>query len=189
MIYFTSDWHFNHDREFIYRARGFDSVERMNEEIVRRHNHVVTPEDTVIVLGDLCLGGSTPEKVQKNKELIEQMNGRLIVVCGNHDTENRRDMYCECKNIVSVVDAFNFNEQGYHFFCTHYPCFTANLEKDSLKQCTINLFGHTHQNNNFFYDVPFMYHVGVDSHNCFPVSFEEAIADMQKKVQECFDKV
>ena len=31
MIWLTSDWHFNHNREFIYKARGFDSVEAMIE--------------------------------------------------------------------------------------------------------------------------------------------------------------
>ena len=31
MLFFTSDWHFNHDREFVWKQRGFSSVDEMNE--------------------------------------------------------------------------------------------------------------------------------------------------------------
>ena len=30
-IFVTSDLHFGHDREFIWKARGFNSVQEMNE--------------------------------------------------------------------------------------------------------------------------------------------------------------
>jgi calcineurin-like phosphoesterase family protein len=66
---------------------------------------------------------------------------------------------------------------------------TANLEKESLKQCTINLFGHTHQTKNFYNDIPFMYHVGMDSHNCTPVLLDDAIEEMKNKVQECKEQL
>ena len=72
---------------------------------------------------------------------------------------------------------------------SHYPTFTANLEKESLKQCTINLYGHTHQQSNFYNDIPFMYHVGVDSHNNCPVSIDEAIRDMYRKAEECKEQL
>ena len=31
-IYVTSDLHFGHDREFIWKARGYNSVDEMNED-------------------------------------------------------------------------------------------------------------------------------------------------------------
>ena len=34
MIYFTSDWHFCHNKPFIYESRGFKSIEEMNEIII-----------------------------------------------------------------------------------------------------------------------------------------------------------
>ena len=37
-IFLCSDWHFNHDRDFILAPRGFDTIEQHNEEIIRRHN-------------------------------------------------------------------------------------------------------------------------------------------------------
>ena len=33
-IYFTSDLHFGHDREFSYKPRSFENVEDMNKTIL-----------------------------------------------------------------------------------------------------------------------------------------------------------
>ena len=40
MDWFTSDWHFCHDRAFIYEPRGFKNVYEMNETIIKNHNNV-----------------------------------------------------------------------------------------------------------------------------------------------------
>ena len=75
-IYLTSDWHFNHDREFIWHARGFDSVYLMNEAIIERHNAIVNPEDDVYALGDLCLGRAGMGLAKH--ALIEKMNVAVL---------------------------------------------------------------------------------------------------------------
>ena len=62
---------------------------------------------------------------------------------------------------------------------------TGNLEKESLKQMTLNLYGHTHQTSNFYEDRPYCLHVGVDSHNGYPVNLDDIIVMMNEKVQEC----
>ena len=56
-IFLTSDLHFGHNKEFIYKVRGFNSIEEMNEAIIERWNSVVNNDDDVYVLGDfiLCL--------------------------------------------------------------------------------------------------------------------------------------
>ena len=179
--------HFNHNREFIYKPRGFQLVKEMNEAIIERHNSIVGIDDDVYVLGDLCLGGA--ESLEANRELISRMNGKLHVILGNHDTPTRIAMYQELPNVVEVVYATMIHYRGYHFFLSHYPCMTGNLEKETLKQCTINLYGHTHQQNNFFEDRPYMYHVGVDSHNCYPVLLDDAIEHMKLKVKECKEQL
>lgn len=190
MIYFTSDLHFNHDREFIWGARGFSSVEEMNETIISRFNSVVGPEDDVYILGDLCLGGAGSGALAANKARIERLNGKLHIIRGNHDTETRVAMYESCANVVAPVlwaDAIKY--KGYHFYLSHFPTLTGNLEKESLRQCTCNLFGHTHQQNNFYMDLPYMYHVGVDSHCCMPVPIDTIIEEMIDKVRECLEEI
>ena len=35
MIFFTSDLHINHDRDFIWGARGYEDVIEHNEDIIK----------------------------------------------------------------------------------------------------------------------------------------------------------
>lgn len=179
-IFISSDWHFNHDREFIYKPRGFNSVEEMNEEIVARHNKIVAQDDEVYVLGDLMLGDN-----EVGAEYIKRMNGRLHIVLGNHCTFVREGIYRTLPNVVEVKEAIRLKYGKYHFFLTHFPCMTGNLEKESLTQTTCNLYGHTHQRTNFYNDIPFMYHVGVDSHDCAPVLLDDIIEEMKQEVAKC----
>ena len=160
----------------------------MNEETIRRFNEVVNPEDTVYILGDIALGGGSQEALEKAKALIERLNGRLYLIRGNHDSDNRISMYRDCKNVISCgLWATCIKYEDYHFYLSHFPTLTANLEKESLKQCTCNLYGHTHQTTNFYMDMPMYYHVGVDSHNCYPVSLDNIIEEMKAKVKECIE--
>ena len=183
-IWVTSDWHLNHDRPFIWQARGFESVEEMNEEIICRHNILVQEEDDVYVLGDLCLGGGGHEALAANKEMIERFKGKIHIILGNHDTPARVAMYQTCKNVVEVAYATMLHYNGYHFFMSHFPCITANLEKETLKQCTIGLHGHTHAKERFYQGIPFLYQVGMDAQGCFPVDFDDAIEDMKNEVKK-----
>lgn len=179
MIYFTADWHFNHNRDFIYESRGFNAIKEMNEAIIKRHNQIVNQLDTVYVLGDLCLGGA--DSLEDNRQLIEQMNGRLIIILGNHDTPTRIEMYQSCKNVEKITYADMLKYRKYHFYLSHYPAMTTNFDYDRpLRAHILNLYGHTHQDTNFYDDLPFMYHVGVDSHNCEPVNIDTIIADMEQ---------
>ena len=161
----------------------------MNEYIVYNWNGIVKPDDTIYVLGDLCLGGSGETMLEKNKELIESLNGNLHIVKGNHDTDSRIKMYYSCKNVIDVNPAFYKKIEGYTCFLAHFPCITSNLEKETLKQCVLNFFGHTHSKDKFYQDIPFMYNVACDAHFCTPVSFEEAIHDMKMKRLECIEVI
>lgn len=171
MLFFTSDWHFCHDKEFIYGPRGFSSVEEMNEEIIRRHNAVVSSDDDVYVLGDLMLCGMDHEK---GLRYVRRMNGRLHIICGNHDTPERQECFKALPNVVEVVDAKYITLGGLNFFLCHYPCDTSNLGSVPFNRILFNLHGHTHQQSEFEFK-PNMLHVGVDSNDCRPLSEFEVI--------------
>lgn len=79
-VFLTSDWHLGHRNIIGYCHRPFDTVERMNWTIVENHNAVVRPQDTVFVLGDLALG-----KIEESLSFVEMMNGRIVMLSGNHD--------------------------------------------------------------------------------------------------------
>ena len=179
-IYVTSDLHFGHNREFIWKVRGFLSIEQMNIAYVDRWNAIVTDEDDVYILGDVMLGDKS------NIAYVKKLKGKIHIVLGNHDTATREAMYRELPNVVEVAEVgIRLKYKKYHFILTHYPTMTGNLEKESLKQMTLNLYGHTHQISNFYNDMPFLYHVGVDSHNGYPVLLDSIIEEMYAKVKEC----
>ena len=185
MIYFISDWHFNHDQEFIWKARGFNSVAEMNEEIIKRHNSVVSENDDVYVLGDLCMSAD----LLGNKNLIERLNGRLHIVYGNHDTDNRIGMYLTCQNVVELCGyATILKYKKYRFYLSHYPTNTGNYDDDGrgLKGRTINLCGHIHTTNEFedMDKGQLSYHVEMDAHDCYPTSIEEIIVTLEHYCNE-----
>lgn len=179
-IWVTSDWHFFHNREFIYKPRGFSSVEEMNEAIITNHNNIVNVDDDVYVLGDLMLNDN-----DKGLECILRLNGKLHIIRGNHDGDTRVELYKALPNVVEVCEGKFLKHRKYHFYLTHFPCLSANLEAESLKQCTLNLSGHTHSKQKFFEDRPYVYNVACDAHNCTPVCIDEIIEDMKEKVKEC----
>ena len=150
MIYLTSDLHFNHGKEFIWKARGFSSVEEMNEEIIKRWNNVVKPEDEVYIAGDLMLGDT-----DKGIALVNRLNGFKRIIIGNHDTDNRVEAYkIGIKNLLSIEHATRFRYGKNVFWVSHYAADTSNYDdQKAWVKNLINLYGHTHQQTNFYQDI------------------------------------
>lgn len=79
--YFTSDLHFGHKNviEFCNRPWTF---EEQDEEIIERWNKKVGVMDPVYHLGDFTFKG--PKHVDYVVSLINQLNGRIHFIRGNH---------------------------------------------------------------------------------------------------------
>lgn len=86
--WFTSDLHFGHvnilkyapqRREYLGLSAS-DTVVEMNEAIVELWNRQVTPEDRVILIGDVAMG-----LVHDNIKYVSRLNGTIELVLGNHD--------------------------------------------------------------------------------------------------------
>lgn len=82
MTFFTADLHFGHKNIIKYENRPFDSVEQMDEQLIKNWNAKVTKGDKVFVLGDFSF--TNKERI---KELVAALNGVKILVLGNHDRE------------------------------------------------------------------------------------------------------
>lgn len=180
MIFLTSDLHLGHDKDFVVQARGFETVEEMSTEIIRRWNERVYPDDDVYVLGDLTLGD-----VEEGIRLIAKLNGYLHIMRGNHDTDKKVERYLELPNVVSIQYADVLKYGKAVFWMGHYPTITANYDDDKpWAKHVVCLFGHTHQEQPFYNNNPYMYNVGMDAHNCTPITIDEIIADIRKKKEE-----
>lgn len=182
-IWFTSDLHLGHDKEFVWKERGFENVQQMNEAIVKRLNSKVAPEDTLYILGDVMLGDNSI-----GEKYFSQINGKKIIIIGNHDTNARIEIYK--KYVERIVYADKIKYAKHLFYLSHYPTLTTNYDNTVTGKAVINLFGHTHQKENFFkynddmlHVNPFMYHVGVDSHDCYPVNIIDIIDSIKEKLK------
>lgn len=178
-IFLTSDTHFCHNQSFIYEPRGFSSVKEMNEAIVERWNNVVKPDDMVFHLGDLMLNDD-----DVGFHMLKRLNGHICVVWGNHDSRKRQERVWNYP-IITLGYAHQFEHKKITCYLSHYPTLTANYDVKHFNQHVINFHAHTHQKTNFLNPMnPFMYHVGMDSHNCTPVNIEEAISDIRNRWNE-----
>ncbi len=53
--FFISDEHYSHTNIIKYCNRPFKDVKEMDDEIIKRHNEVVSSEDIVVHAGDFTL--------------------------------------------------------------------------------------------------------------------------------------
>lgn len=86
--WFSSDPHFGHIKLATLfttkggqRARDFQTVEAMDEQIIRLHNERVQPGDRWVCLGDFTMS-DTPSRLEK---YMSRLNGQAEIVLGNHD--------------------------------------------------------------------------------------------------------
>ena len=174
-IWLTSDLHFMHDKSFIWESRGFFSIQEMNEKIVENWNNIVKPDDRVICLGDLMLNNN-----EEGIKYINQLNGEIILIWGNHDTNARQEaIHLNCPSIITLGYAHQFRYEKFSIYLSHYPTITSNFDDKNFTYRTFNLHGHTHSltpwidpNN------PFMYDVGMDAHNCKPILIDNILDDI-----------
>lgn len=180
MEWFTSDWHFNHNKDFIYTARGFNSIYEHDSALLDNINATVGINDHLYVLGDLCLGGA--HLLEDNRKKLTSIKcNNIHIIRGNHCTDNRIAMYQELENVISISGAEFYKQGKWHYYLSHYPTITNNYGNDKHPwRRVINLHGHTHSDNKFeFMDRGILsYNVAVDAHNNYPVSIEQIHDDI-----------
>lgn len=182
-IWFTSDTHFCHNQGFLYEPRGFTNVNDMNEAIIENWNKLVKPHDIVYHLGDTMLNDN-----EKGIECFKRLNGEIFLIWGNHDTENRTNALFEAclHKMMGGWYAFTIKHGKQSIYLSHYPTLTANYDDKHFNRHVINLHGHTHQRTNWLHtENPFMYHVGLDSHNNTPVHIDEIMTDIRNRWNQC----
>ena len=174
-VFLVSDTHFGHAgvcrflREDGTKLRPWDNPDDMDEEMIRRWNETVRPNDKVYHLGDVVIN-------RKALKTLHRLNGDKVLIRGNHDIF-RDDEYRE-----------HFRElRAYHvmngMILSHIPIHT-----DSLARFGTNIHGHLHANRvmtrDFFSDeleIDTRYHcVCVEQTDFAPILFEDVI----KRIKE-----
>ena len=169
MIYFTSDTHFNHTNILKYESetRPFETIEEMNEVLISNWNSVVKEDDIVYVLGDFFMG--TLDSIEP---IYNRLNGKVILIRGNHDTKNRLKIYEELG--IEIKDIEYLNYKGRFFILCHFPIASEEFIKMVIRDNSevVNLYGHIHSNAPKGY-VNGTYHIGCDTNNLTPISIQQ----------------
>ena len=178
-IWITSDLHFGHNKPFIYKPRGFNSIKEHDEKIIKKWNSIVKPDDTVYILGDIMLNDNNA-----GMEKLRKLNGWKYLAIGNHDTEIRIPLYRTIWNVRKVEYVYQIRYKGINFYMTHYPTLTDNFDYNKpLKSRTINLCGHRHIQDPFAdWDKGFIFHTELDTNNCEPWLLDDIIIKIKEKI-------
>ena len=122
----------------------------------------------VYVLGDFTLSG----KMNVIKNLINALNGRKILIMGNHDTRKPKD-YIECGFEVATRKPMMV-EPG--VILMHEPFVDSSLIASNY----IYFFGHVHANKTIMDDYDNCICVSVERINYRPLNLDQLIGKMKK---------
>ncbi len=174
-IWLFSDPHFCHNKPFLYEPRGFSSIEEMNETIIQNWNEVVQDEDTVYLLGDLMLddkdGGIC---------CLKQLRGHIHAAIGNHDSNNKIELYKSCPNIEEITMGYRLIYRKYIFILSHYPTLVANFEDKTTRKIW-NIHGHDHDFSHFHSNLPHCFDVCPEANQNYPIHIDTIIELIRKE--------
>ena len=138
-IFFTSDCHFSHANIIKYCNRPFKDIIEMNDTLIHNWNIQVSNNDLVFYLGDLMWGKS----VNDLNTLISKLNGKIILIKGNHD--NFTDQQYLNAGIVKVYDLLETKILNYYFVLCHYQM----MFWDRSHYGSFHLYGHQHDKKQY----------------------------------------
>lgn len=132
--FLVSDTHFGHAgvchfvrNDGVTKLRPWDDPEAMDEEMVRRWNETVRPNDKVYHLGDVVIN-------RKALKTLARLNGEKVLIKGNHDIFRLEEYTPYFKDV-----------RGYHvlngMILSHIPVHEASLGRFGT-----NIHGHLHAN-------------------------------------------
>jgi calcineurin-like phosphoesterase family protein len=168
-VFLTSDTHFGHAGvckflrdDGVTKLRPWDNPEDMDEEMVKRWNETVRPNDKVYHLGDVVIN-------RKALSIMHRLNGDKVLIRGNHDIFRDDDYRIHFREL-----------RAYHvmngMILSHIP-----IHSDSLGRFGTNIHGHLHANRVKAevwgeYEIDTRYHcVCVEQTDFRPILFEDVI--------------
>ena len=175
--FFTSDLHFKHGNVIKYCNRPYANADEMDEALIKNWNSLVSPQDTVYVVGDVIF----TKDVKDAENIFRRLNGSKILIAGNHDKKMLKDpRFVALFQSVHTLLEISINKQ--HIVLCHYAMKVWNKSHYGAWQ----LYGHSHGS------LPDDQHslsidVGVDCHNYKPISFEQVAEIMSKKQYKPID--
>lgn len=178
MIYFISDTHFFHFNIIRLANRPFKDLTEMHEEMIKRWNEKVKPNDIVVHAGDFAMASK-----DNMREILSRLNGYKILVKGNHDSSRKR-------MLDSGFDEVHKHWYDDEIFVFHYPTYNKNMSpfyKELYDKCKIFVYGHVH--NNPHDKIKKGFNVSAEVLNYYPISKDELIEHFTPFYKKLWKKV
>jgi calcineurin-like phosphoesterase family protein len=160
--WFTSDHHFHHHNILNFKddegelIRPFSSVDEMHSVMIERWNEIVAPDDKVYHLGDVVM-----RTTAKYFDILNQLNGRKVLIRGNHDGA-KLSMYAQYFKDIRAVMHLKTPDNDMVWF-SHIPLHPSTVGKG------FNVHGHLHQNK--IEDRRYI-NISVENTDYYPVSWD-----------------
>lgn len=142
MRYYIADLHFFHaSMNDKMDCRGFANVEEMNEYMIRKWNGKVRKNDEVVIIGDFSWGTT-----EQTNSLLEQLNGRLYLITGNHDRFVKQTDF-RAGRFIWIKPYGEISDNRRKVVLCHYPimCYNGQYRLDEAgNPRTYMLYGHVH---------------------------------------------
>lgn len=162
----------------------------MDKTLIENWNKIVPPTGLVFHLGDFGWGG-----YQEHKKIREQLNGKIILIKGNHDHRNGCQSEKQYKELFEYATHQMYIEiEGRKVYLNHYPFLCYGGTYRDKKELVYQLHGHVHLSKTnpkgkdiprvLEYEFPTQYDVGVDFNDYSPISWAELDNKIQKQIVE-----
>lgn len=163
-VMFTADTHFGHANIIRFCDRPYKDVNHMDEMLLLNWNEVVGQDQVVFHLGDFSFKGK-----RNIPNLLNRLNGKVILIRGNHDHSG------DLKHFDEVHDLAEVEVERQRIIMCHYAMKVWN---HSFRG-SWHIYGHSHGTlakdwNRKTTDI------GVDSWDYQPVSFHQLQAEMRQ---------
>ena len=163
----------------------------MNYKLIENWNKKVPQDGLVFHLGDFAWGG-----YEFWKRIREQLNGKIILIRGNHDEKNCTPT-AEQELFEQVSYQMKIEVEGREIYLNHYPflCYAGVYREPS--KLVFQAYGHIHSGEGkkgqdiprLIHTYPMQYDVGVDNNNYEPISWAELNEKIQKQLLKSKFKV
>lgn len=179
MRFWTADLHLGHINALRFYRRPFSTVEEMDSEICKRWRDVVKEQDTVMLLGDICIGS-----LEKTLPMLASLPGRKLLLPGNRDKCSKvfwRGKKVEYEESCKLFESYEIEiieptivtlsnkamVQISHYPYGYDPLYSSHRPVDWGLPL---LHGHIHNDRKILNN---QVNVGVDVNNFTPVSEDE----------------
>lgn len=100
-LFFSSDYHVFHNRQWIYEPRGFKSEPECTNYLLKEL-YKLDSDATLIYLGDFSLNSSE----EQTRSVFDTVRCNIIYISGNHESYVNRIIQKEKENQFGITDKF-----------------------------------------------------------------------------------